>query len=263
MGAQTRHSLDQARTLLAGHSGVNKQLADNLFAAAVGLAGSKALRNALTDSSTDVAGRVALGNKAFASLSTDAKKLIGQLVALKWSRAEDLQAGLEELGIRVCAISASSTSDVVGDLLEMSRVVHSDPELELGLGSKRASGPAKGALVTALFGGKVAPESEAIMSHLVADPRGRRIGAMLQGAAEVVADQHGEGLAVVTVAKPLSAPQKKHIQGMLASHYGRGHYVAQTISSSVIGGARIRVGDDVIDGSIATRLHDLRTKLAG
>ena len=35
------------------------------------------------------------------------------------------------------------------------------------------------------------------------------------------------------------------------------------IDDSVVGGARIRVGDNVIDGSIATRLSDLRNTLAG
>jgi F-type H+-transporting ATPase subunit delta len=45
--------------------------------------------------------------------------------------------------------------------------------------------------------------------------------------------------------------------------YHRPHYIAQQIDDSVVGGARIRVGDDVIDGSVATRLQDLRMKLAG
>ena len=106
-------------------------------------------------------------------------------------------------------------------------------------------------------------EAEAIVRHLVSDSRGRRIGRMLGDAAEIVADQGGKGLAVVTVATPLSAAQQAHIEKLLEKKYQRPHYIAQRIDDSVVGGARIRVGDDVIDGSVATRLQDLRMKLAG
>ena len=86
---------------------------------------------------------------------------------------------------------------------------------------------------------------------------------MLMQAAETVADQGGKGLAIVTVAKPLSAEQLSHVDALLQKKYQRPHYLAQRIDDSVVGGARIRVGDDVIDGSVATRLQDLRVKLAG
>jgi len=135
--------------------------------------------------------------------------------------------------------------------------------VELAVGSKRASGEAKATLVSALVGEKVSTEAEAIVRHLVQDPRGRRIGRMLMDCAEIVADQGGKGLAVVTVAKPLSAAQHTHIETLVEKKYQRPHYIAQQIDDSVVGGARIRVGDDVIDGSVATRLQDLRMKLAG
>jgi len=262
MGAQTRHSLETAKQMLAGHSGMTHDLAANLFAAALGLSGSKALRQALCDSSSEPSRRQGLAAQAFASLSTDAKKLVGQLVLLTWSHPDDLQAALEDLGIRICA-HAGAGDDIVGELLSVSTLVHSDPELELALGSKRASGAAKASLVGALISSKVSEGTLAIVTHLVHDPRGRRIGAMLKSAAEIVADQSQMGLAIVTVAKPLSAQQRSSIEALLRKKYGREHYVAHVINPDVVGGAKIRVADDVIDGSIQTRLTDLRTKLAG
>jgi F-type H+-transporting ATPase subunit delta len=86
---------------------------------------------------------------------------------------------------------------------------------------------------------------------------------MLMDCAEIVADQGGKGLAVVSVAKPLTAAQIQQIDQLVQEKYQRPHYIAQQIDHSVVGGARIRVGDDVIDGSVATRLLDLRMKLAG
>ena len=262
MGAQTRHSLEIARQTLAGRSGMTEDLAANLFAAALGLSSSKALRQALCDSSSQPARRQGLAAQAFASLSTDAKKVIGELVVLTWSHPDDLQAALEDLGIRIAA-HAGAGEDIVGELLAVSTLVHSDPDLELALGSKRASGVAKASLVGALISKKVSAPTLAIVTHLLQDPRGRRIGAMLKAAAERVADQAGMGLAIVTVAKPLKPQQRSAIEALLRKKYGREHYVAHVINPDVVGGAKIRVADDVIDGSIQTRLMDLRTKLAG
>jgi len=261
MGAQTTQSLVEARSSLEGYAATS-ELASSLFAAALGLSGSKALRGALADSSVDQKALQALAASAFASLSTDAKKLIGSLVSLPWSAPEDLQAALEELGIRMLA-QVAGESDLVGELLAIQALIHSDPEVELAVGSKRASAEAKATLVSALVGGKVSAEAEAIVRHLVSDSRGRRIGRMLSDAAEIVADQGGKGLAVVTVATSLRAAQQAHIEKLLEKKYQRPHYIAQRVDDSVVGGARIRVGDDVIDGSVATRLQDLRMKLAG
>ena len=69
-----------------------------------------------------------------------------------------------------------------------------------------------------------------------------------------------------TIRQPTGEPitvQHTAGQTMLSARYGRPHYLAQDIDDSVVGGARIRVGDNVIDGSIATRLSDLRNTLAG
>jgi F-type H+-transporting ATPase subunit delta len=263
MGAQTRAALNQARALLSGQGGLSLGLAENLFAAAMGLSGSPALRSALSDSASEPSARKKLAAKAFASLSTDAKKVIDQLVTLRWSRAEDLQGALEDLGIRSCAGSAGGKTDLVGELLAISTLVHSNSELELALGSKRASAHNRSSLIGSLLGKKVSGEALAIAQHLVSDPRGRRIGAMLQGAAVTVADHHGTGLALVTVASPLRAPQRSKVEALLHAKYGRGHYVAEVINPDVVGGMKIRVGDDVIDGTIQARLGDLRTKLAG
>ena len=49
----------------------------------------------------------------------------------------------------------------------------------------------------------------------------------------------------------------------LSSRYGRNLTINQVIDASVVGGLKVQIGDDVIDGSIATRLKDLRLQLAG
>ena len=263
MGAQTNHSLVATRGFVAGARGDEMALAEGLFAAALALSSSQPLRAQLADASQDVALRQKLAGRAFASLSTEVKSLVSQTVELRWSRPGDLQMAFEEMGIRLAAQSAGANADVVGELLAISTLVHGNADVELGLGSKRAASSARSALMKKLVGSKVSAQATAIAAHLVADPRGRRIGAMLNHAAEVVADEHGKGLAVVQVSQPLSDAQRSHIDTLLVHQFGRAHYLAEQVLPAVIGGARIRVGDMIIDGSIASRLQDLRTQLAG
>jgi len=52
---------------------------------------------------------------------------------------------------------------------------------------------------------------------------------MLNHAAEVVADEHGKGLAVVQVSQPLSDAQRSHIDTLLVHQFGRAHYLAEQV----------------------------------
>lgn len=67
--------------------------------------------------------------------------------------------------------------------------------------------------------------------------------------------------AVITSAAPLSAAQQKEMTDSLKKRLGRDVRVTTEIDESLIGGAVIRAGDVVIDGSLRARLDGLATAL--
>jgi F-type H+-transporting ATPase subunit delta len=262
MGSASRAALEAATSALASAKGVTLATGEQLLSAGRDIAGSKQLRALLADPSVEPAEKTALIGRIFGSMDAAASGLLGGLVSSRWSDADELIDGVEQIGIR--AIADSSDGDAIeSELFAFSRAVSSDPDLELAVGSKLGEASEKAALVDRLLKGKVAAGTLAIARHLVQSPRGRRIGALLSGAAEIVADASGGVVANVTAAAPLSAAQVEKLTATLTAKYGREPRIAVKVDPAVIGGLRVQVGDDVIDGTIASRLTELRLQLAG
>jgi len=262
MGSASRVALEAAITALASAKGVTRGTGEQLLSAGRDIAGSSQLRALLADPSIEPAEKTALIGRIFGSLDSAATALLASLVSSRWSSSDQLIDGIEQIGIRAIADSSSGAA-IESELFAFSRAVSSDPDLELAVGSKLGDPAEKAALVDRLLGAKVDPGTLAIVRHLVQSPRGRRIGALLSTAAATVADASGGIVATVTAASPLTAAQLDSLTATLAAQYGREPRIAVRIDPSVIGGLRVQVGDDVIDGTIASRLSELRLQLAG
>ena len=141
--------------------------------------------------------------------------------------------------------------------------MRSNAELELAVGSKLGDTASKVSLVNSLLEHKVSSQTLAIVRQLVQQPRGRRIGALVRYAASVVSDQSGLVVATVTSAKPIAAEQLVRLQQGLSKSYATQMSINVVIDPAIIGGIRVQIGDDVIDGSVASRINELRLQLAG
>lgn len=265
MGSASRQASTSTKAALAALGGsVDLATAEQLFAAGRVIAESSQLRATLADPAINVAAKEGLLGKIFGTkLGKSATALLLAVVSSDWSSQDDLLTGLEDIALRVTALSAPASLSIDSELFAFSRVVASDNELELALGTKLGDSSAKGGLVASLLGGKASDQTIVIVSALVQQPLGRRIGALLTHAASVVADQSGQVIATVTTATPIAASQLASLTKSLTKIYGRELRLNIEIDPSIIGGLRVQVGDDVIDGSISSRINDLRLQLAG
>lgn len=265
MGSATRQATAASQALLKSLGAkVSVATAEQLFAAGRALAQSAQLQSTLADPAISPAEKAKLISGVFGKkLSADANKLLAGLVAQRWSSQNDLLAGIEDVALRAAAISGGASASIEGEIFTFERAVASDAELELALGSKLGDPAAKGALAAKLLGKKASPQTVVIITSLVQAPRGRRIGALMAHAAAVVADQAGSSVANVSSAQPLAASTVKELSTTLAKQYGRKVYINAQVDESLIGGVRVQVGADVIDGSISARLTQLKLELVG
>jgi len=262
MGSATTQALAASTQALAAASGVSIDTARELFAAARAVGDSSHLSGALADPSAPVEARQNVVSAVFGGYSQSAQSVLRTVVAERWSSAAELIDGIEELAIRATAIAEPQT-DIEGELFGFSRVIAANPELELALGSRLGGEDAKAALVERLLTGDVSTGSTLIVSSLVRQPRERRVRQLLNRAMNIVAGQRGRVVATVHSAGPLSDAQRTRLSTALSSRYDGDVSLNVVIDPAVVGGLRVQIADDVIDGSISARLADLRQKLVG
>jgi F-type H+-transporting ATPase subunit delta len=263
MGSASRQALRAAVDRLVAAAGVTVATGEQLLTVGRAVDDSAQLRAILADPSVAAAEKSRLVAQIFPGLNATATSLVGTIVASRWSNGDELVDGFEQLGIRAIAQGDGHSAVIVAELFDFARITAGDAQLELALGSKLADPQGKAAIVQQLIGSKAHAGTVAIIEHLVSSPRGRRIGEMLAGAADIVAAAGARRIATVTSAAPLSAAQQKRLAAALTKQYGSDIQLNLVTDPAVVGGARVQVGDDVIDGTIASRLADLKLQLAG
>ncbi|WP_069170676.1 F0F1 ATP synthase subunit delta [Streptomyces griseus] len=243
------------------------KLAEELAGVTALLHREVSLRRVLTDPSqggeakAELAGRLLRGQ-----VSGEAVDLVSGMVRSRWSQSRDLVDSVEELAATAdltAAQRAGVLDDVEDELFRFGRIVGSDVALRSALTSKSATPAAKSALLRSLLGGKAQPVTERVVTRLVTQPRGRSLEAGLESLSRLAAERRERTVAVVTSAVPLSDRQKQRLGAALAKIYGRQMHLNLDVDPEVLGGISVRVGDEVINGTIAERLEEVTRRMAG
>lgn len=241
-------------------------LAADLSGMAGVLAGSPALRRMLTEPTAEAAARVALARRVFDGKVGDrAATLIASAVQQRWSSASDLVDGLRRLSRTAHFVQAERSGDldeVEDQLFRFGRIVEANPGLAVVLDDPTAAAQARVDLIGRLLAGKTHQLTLDLLSDLARDATGRSFA---HGIAELVAQaaqRRDKLVAVATSAVALSAAETDRLRTALSTIYSRQIAVHVVVDPTLRGGLRVRVGDEVIDGSISGRLQAIRQRLS-
>lgn len=203
--------------------------------------------------------RGVLGDK----VSSEAMDVVAAAVSQRWTSGRDLSDALEQLGVVAAVRSTGSEAHRLEDeVFAVGRLVQANPELRDALSDPARSRADKGALVTALLGDKVLPATVALVKQSLSGSH-RTLAVALAAYQKVAAEVRGEGVATVRVARPLAGADRDRLAAALARTYGRDVHLNVIVDPEVIGGIRVEIGDDVIDGTVSSRLDDAGRQLAG
>jgi len=107
------------------------------------------------------------------------------------------------------------------------------------------------------------PATRAALASIIAADRARDLTAIAEKVSERAAARRDEELAEVYVAVPLDDERRRALKEALERATGRKLELKVYVDESVVGGVRAKIGDTVIDGSLANRLSDLKTRVGG
>jgi len=265
MASSTRQALAQAKADISAYLGPDLSFATDLFVAAEAISSSAQLRGILSDPSTERETKNALIERVFGGkVGASSVEFVKKVAALRVSRSIDLVVILEQLGVHAAAAVAANTSvldDVQSELFSFQQVVASDRELQFALSNKSAPKEAKLQLVDTLVTGKVNAVTQALISQAVGAVRGRRIAIVLDQFGKQVAAYGDSLVATVTVSSALDTNQVERLRSSLAKTYGQQIRLNVEVDSSIIGGMVVQIAGEIIDGSVSSRLQNLKLQL--
>ena len=157
---------------------------------------------------------------------------------------------------------AEGTLDEVEDeLFRFARSYESSDALRNALTDEMVPAAKRQAIVEDLLGGRATPTTTQLVSMVVGSGRGRDLPAIIDNLVKRASSAKNLEVAEVRSAVPLTADQQDRLKAALANATGSDVNLKVVVDPSVLGGLVATVGDTVIDGSVRTRLEQLKSRL--
>jgi len=273
MKGASRQSLAAARALLEKKisslesAGISKVSTDLLSMVAV-FDSNIALSRALTDPSRKTEDKSELVKRVFENgVSETTFAFVKELIALRWSYASDLVRAIERLGVETEAAAAEkdgALDRLESELFAFTQTIQDSSELRAVLADRTVQSTAKkSALIRTLLNGKATESTIRLIGAMVDQPRGRNVEAGMRDLTEAVAARKNRTIVHVKSAIVLSKEQIDRITKSLSAQIGATVRLNVEIDSKILGGLSVRFGDELIDGSIATRIIGAERTLSG
>jgi len=159
------------------------------------------------------------------------------------------------------AKAEGNLDEVEDELFRFARAIEASDELRNALTDELVPAEKRQAIVEDLLGHKASQTTTALVSFVVGSGRGRDLPAIIAKLVERAASEKDKAVAEVRSAVPLTADQQHRLAAALANATGKQVEVKIVVDPSVLGGLVASVGDTVIDGTIRTRLDQIKSLL--
>jgi F-type H+-transporting ATPase subunit delta len=113
-----------------------------------------------------------------------------------------------------------------------------------------------------LLGEKTLPATNVLVQQAVSGVD-TSVDTALRSYQDIAAGARGETVATVHTARALSVADQQRLGAALGKQYDTTVHLHVVVDPDLVGGLRVEIGDDVIDGTVANRLDDARRSIAG
>jgi F-type H+-transporting ATPase subunit delta len=242
------------------------RLADDLFGVAEVLRREPRLRRTLTDGSLPAEAKAGLARQVFGeALHGDSLDLVSTAVGRRWTAPRDLADALEHLGTVAVVKDAEHQDEadrLEDELFGFGQLVSDNPELREALSDPARSSEDKQALLDQLLEGRATAGTRRLARQAVTGSH-RTVALAIEEYQRVAAAHRRRLVATARVARDLGDGEAERLQAALGQLYDRPVHLNVVVDPDVMGGVRVEIGDEVIDGTVASRLTEAGRLLAG
>lgn len=268
--AASRQSLSQVVERFDGvASGLDAdaltKLADDLASSAKLLRREAVLARHLADPSSSADPKVQVVERLLVGKVSDpALEIMKTAVSQRWSTTGDLIHGLQHaarLALLVRAEADGQIEDVEDQLFRFSRILDAEPRLITLLSEYTAPLDGRIGLLNKVLGRQANKNTADLLRQTLDLLHGDRADEAVRELANLAVSRRGEIVAQVRAAAELSDEQSERLTELLTRIYGRPVSIQLAVDPALLGGLTIAVGDEVIDGSLASKLAAAETHL--
>ena len=191
-------------------------------------------------------------------------ELVKGIVNDRWSSEQDMSDAIEECAASLLFMAAEADNRldrVEEELFRFGRTLEASSDLQLALTNPASPASAKQDIVASLLDDKADPTTSELLAFLAGHLRGRQMAGAIASLSELAAVRRSRVIATVTTAVPLTEAQHARLVAVLSRIQGRDVIINAIVDPGVVGGIEVRVGDEVVDGTLATRIEQARRRL--
>ncbi|MGI8664270.1 MAG: ATP synthase F1 subunit delta [Acidimicrobiales bacterium] len=159
------------------------------------------------------------------------------------------------------AQAEGTLGEVSDELFRFARALDGSDELRSALTDPHLPASRRQQIVEDLLGGKAAGTTVSLISMVIGSGRSSDLSAIIDSLVTKAADSEHKAVAEVRSAIELTDDQRTRLAGAIQQATGKAVEVKVVIDPAVLGGLVTTVGDTVIDGSVKTRLDQMRNAL--
>lgn len=192
--------------------------------------------------------------------------ILDTAASVRWSRTSDFVTGLDhvaQLALLVRADRENQADEVAEQLFRFGRLLDAQPQLNLLLSDTSRPASERVSLLHGVLSrsGGVNPTAAALLAQTIELLSEERADEAVTEVAQLAIARRGEVVAEVVAAADLSDGQRTRLTQLLTRIYHHPVSVQLTVDPAVLGGLSVAVGDEVIDGTLSSRLTAAATKL--
>lgn len=162
------------------------------------------------------------------------------------------------LALYEVAEKKGKVDEYIQDLKDILKLIKENDYLQEVIKHPRISTLKKKEIFKTIFSGKISDDVLSFLLVLIDKDRILYLDKKITEMEKIKLEKSNIMIAEVKSALPLTGEEKENIKNLLHKKYSKDIIIKDSIDKSVIGGVYIKIGDDIIDGTLKNKINMMK-----